>query len=43
MLSGLWRILDGKVDSGLMSDLKLRGGSPYPCQLRISNLANNHA
>jgi hypothetical protein len=25
---GKWRILDGKVESGLMSDSELQGGSP---------------
>jgi hypothetical protein len=25
---GKWRILDGKVESGLISDSKLLGGSP---------------
>jgi hypothetical protein len=34
-----WRILDGKVESGLMSDSKLRGGSPCLCQLRTDRLA----
>jgi hypothetical protein len=29
---GLWRILVGKVESGLMSDLELRGGSPRLCR-----------
>jgi hypothetical protein len=28
-----WRILDGKVESGLMSDLKLQDGSPRLCRL----------
>jgi hypothetical protein len=27
-ISGLWRILDAKDASGLMSDLELQGGSP---------------
>jgi hypothetical protein len=27
-ISGLWRILDGKDESDLMSDSELRGGSP---------------
>jgi hypothetical protein len=36
---GLWRILDGKVESGLISDSELRGGSPHPCQLRTDCLA----
>jgi hypothetical protein len=29
-IRGLWRILDGKVESGLMSDLELQSGSPPP-------------
>jgi hypothetical protein len=36
---GLWRLMDGKVESGLMSDSELRGGSPRPCQLRTDCLA----
>jgi hypothetical protein len=28
---GLWRILDVKVESGLMLDSELRGGSPRLC------------
>jgi hypothetical protein len=28
---GKWRILDGKVESGLMSDSELQGGSPRLC------------
>jgi hypothetical protein len=31
---GKWRILDGKGECGLMSDLELLGGSPNLCQLR---------
>jgi hypothetical protein len=39
-IRGLWRILDGKVESGLMSDLELQSGSPPPpCRLRIDRLA----
>jgi hypothetical protein len=34
-----WRILDGKVESGLMSDLELQGGSPRLCRLRTDRLA----
>jgi hypothetical protein len=34
-----WRILDGKVESGLMSDSKLQGGSPRLCRLRTDCLA----
>jgi hypothetical protein len=26
-----WRILDGKVESGLMSDSEFLGGSPHLC------------
>jgi hypothetical protein len=29
-----WRILDGKGESGMMSDLKLQGGSPCQCRVR---------
>jgi hypothetical protein len=36
---GKWRILDGKVESGLMSDLELRGGSPHLCRLMTDHLA----
>jgi hypothetical protein len=36
---GKRRILDGKVESGLMSDSKLQGGSPHLCQLRTNRLA----
>jgi hypothetical protein len=35
----LWRLLYGKVESGLMSNLELQGGSPRPCQLRTDRLA----
>jgi ferredoxin-thioredoxin reductase catalytic subunit len=38
-IRGLWRLLDGKVESGLMSDSELRGGSPCPCRLRTDRLA----
>jgi hypothetical protein len=31
---GKWRILDGKDESGLMSDSELEGGSPRLCRLR---------
>jgi hypothetical protein len=31
---GKWRILDGKGESGLMSDLELLSGSPCMCRLR---------
>jgi hypothetical protein len=32
-----WRILDEKVESGLMSDSELIGGSPYLCRLRTAS------
>jgi hypothetical protein len=32
-------ILDGKVESGLMSDSKLQGGSPRLCRLWTDRLA----
>jgi hypothetical protein len=32
------RILDGKDESGLMSDLELQGGSPCLCQLRTASV-----
>jgi hypothetical protein len=35
----MWRLLDGKVESGLMSDLDLLGGSPHSCRLRTGCLA----
>jgi hypothetical protein len=38
-IRGLWRLLDEKVESGLMSDSELRGGSPRPCRLRTDRLA----
>jgi hypothetical protein len=34
-----WRILDGKVESGLMLDSELQGGSPHLCLLRTDRLA----
>jgi hypothetical protein len=34
-----WRILDGKVETGLMSDSELQGGSPRLCRLRTDHLA----
>jgi hypothetical protein len=34
-----WGILDGTVESGLMSDSELQGGSPHLCQLRTDRLA----
>jgi hypothetical protein len=30
----LWRILDGKDESGLISDSELRGGSPLPASIK---------
>jgi hypothetical protein len=38
-IRGLWRLLDGKVESGMMSDSELRGGSSHPCRLRTDCLA----
>jgi hypothetical protein len=35
---GLWRILDRKGESGLMSDSELRDGSPHRCRLRTDRL-----
>jgi hypothetical protein len=34
-----WRILDGKVESDLISDLEHQGGSPHLCRLRTDRLA----
>jgi hypothetical protein len=39
LIRGLWRIPDGKGESGLFSCLKLRGGSPHLCRLRTNRLA----
>jgi hypothetical protein len=36
---GKQRILDEKVESGLMSNSELQGGSPYLCRLRTDRLA----
>jgi hypothetical protein len=36
---GKWGILDGKVESGLMLDSELQGGSPRLCRLRTDRLA----
>jgi hypothetical protein len=36
---GKWGILDGNVESGLMSYSELQGGSPYLCRLRTDRLA----
>jgi hypothetical protein len=33
-----WKIMDGKVESGLMSDSELQGGSPHLCRLRTDRL-----
>jgi hypothetical protein len=38
-IRGLWRILDSKGESGEMSNLELRGGSPLPCRLSTDHLA----
>jgi hypothetical protein len=38
-IRGLWRILDGKGESGLMSNSELWGGNPRPWWLRIDHLA----
>jgi hypothetical protein len=35
---GKWRILDGNVESGLISDLELQGGSARTCWLRTDCL-----
>jgi hypothetical protein len=35
---GKWRILDGKIESGLMLDLKLQVGSPRLCRLRTTSV-----
>jgi hypothetical protein len=35
---GKQRILDGKVESALMSDSELQGGSPCLCRLRTDHL-----
>jgi hypothetical protein len=36
---GKWGILDGMVESDLMSDSELQGGSPRLCRLRTDRLA----
>jgi hypothetical protein len=36
---GKWRILDRKVESGLMSDSELQGDSLHLCRLRTDCLA----
>jgi hypothetical protein len=33
-IRGKWIILDGKVESGLILNSDLQGGSPHLCQLR---------
>ena len=35
---GKWGILDGKDESGLMSDSELQGGSPRLCRLRTASV-----
>jgi hypothetical protein len=35
---GKWRILDGKVESGLMSDSELLDGSNHLCRLRTASV-----
>jgi hypothetical protein len=35
---GKWGILDGKVESSLMSDSELQGGSPRLCRLRTASV-----
>jgi hypothetical protein len=35
---GKWGILDGKDESGLMSDLELQGGSPRLGRLRTASV-----
>jgi hypothetical protein len=37
-IRGKWGILDGKDESGLMSDLELQGGSPHLCRLRNASV-----
>jgi hypothetical protein len=37
---GKWRILDVKIESGMMSDSELQGGSPRLCRLMIDRLAS---
>jgi hypothetical protein len=36
---GKWGILDGKSESGLISDSEFQGGSPRLCRLRTDCLA----
>jgi hypothetical protein len=35
---GKWGILDGKDESGLMSDSEPQGGSPRLCRLRTASV-----
>jgi hypothetical protein len=35
-----WRILDGNVESDLMSDSKLQGGNPRLCRLRTASVVH---
>jgi hypothetical protein len=37
-IRGKWGIPDGKVESGVMSDSKLQGGSPRLCRLRTASI-----
>jgi hypothetical protein len=37
-IRGKGRILDGKDESGLMSDSELQGGSPCLCRLRTTSV-----
>jgi hypothetical protein len=36
--TGKWGILDGKDESGLMSDSELQGGSPRLCRLKTTSV-----
>jgi hypothetical protein len=38
-IRGMRRLLDGKVESGMISDSELRCGSPRLCRLRTDHLA----
>jgi hypothetical protein len=38
-ITGLWRLLDGKVEIGLISYSEFQGGSPHPCRLCTDRLA----
>jgi hypothetical protein len=39
-IRGIWRIPDGKGESGLFLCSELQGGSPCPCRLRTDHLAS---